>query len=84
MKTGKKRCEGVLCAAVAGTGSLMEEYRMLRIEPGASEKEVKKAFRRLALQVFGSFGFVLGWDLIKSICGSLMFGWVKLVFSLRF
>ncbi|KAH0449295.1 hypothetical protein IEQ34_023095 [Dendrobium chrysotoxum] len=51
VKTGKKRCEGVLCAAAAaGTGNLMEEYRMLRIQPGASEKEVKKAFRRLALQ----------------------------------
>ncbi|PKU62046.1 chaperone protein dnaJ 8, chloroplastic [Dendrobium catenatum] len=50
VKTGKKRPEGVLCAAAAGTGSLMEEYRMLRIQPGASEKEVKKAFRRLALQ----------------------------------
>ncbi|KAL0904638.1 hypothetical protein M5K25_026767 [Dendrobium thyrsiflorum] len=54
VKTGKKRCEGVLCAATAataaGTGNLMEQYRMLRIHPGASEKEVKKAFRRLALQ----------------------------------
>ncbi|CAA6661680.1 unnamed protein product [Spirodela intermedia] len=28
-----------------------EHYRTLRVQPGASEKEVKKAFRELALQV---------------------------------
>ncbi|XP_008795206.1 chaperone protein dnaJ 8, chloroplastic-like [Phoenix dactylifera] len=40
---------GVWCSAAA-VGSLREQYRTLRIEPGASEKEVKKAFRQLALQ----------------------------------
>ncbi|WOL05545.1 chaperone protein dnaJ 8, chloroplastic [Canna indica] len=40
---------GARCAAMAA-GSLAEQYRTLRIQPGASEKEVKKAFRQLALQ----------------------------------
>ncbi|WOK95048.1 chaperone protein dnaJ 8, chloroplastic-like [Canna indica] len=39
----------VRCAA-AGSGSLADQYRLLRIQPGASEKEVKKAFRKLALK----------------------------------
>ncbi|RWV90757.1 hypothetical protein BHE74_00021706 [Ensete ventricosum] len=44
-----KRSGGnVRCAA---TKNLMEQYRTLKIQPGASEQEVKKAFRRLALQV---------------------------------
>ncbi|PIA45886.1 hypothetical protein AQUCO_01600260v1 [Aquilegia coerulea] len=30
--------------------SLTDQYRTLRIQPGASESEVKKAFRNLALQ----------------------------------
>nr|CAD1831953.1 unnamed protein product [Ananas comosus var. bracteatus] len=33
-----------------GRGSLAEQYRTLRIRPGATESEVKKAFRKLALQ----------------------------------
>lgn len=28
----------------------MDQYRTLRIQPGASEREVKKAYRKLALQ----------------------------------
>ncbi|URD92491.1 DnaJ domain [Musa troglodytarum] len=40
----------VRCAATAAAGSMADHYRMLRIHPGASEKEVKKAFRKLALQ----------------------------------
>ncbi|XP_010265549.1 PREDICTED: chaperone protein dnaJ 8, chloroplastic-like [Nelumbo nucifera] len=32
------------------SASLTEQYRTLRIQPGASELEVKKAFRKLALQ----------------------------------
>lgn len=39
----------VRCAAA--TKNLMEQYRTLKVQPGASEQEVKKAFRRLALQV---------------------------------
>ncbi|CAL9079269.1 DnaJ domain [Musa troglodytarum] len=43
-----KRSGGnVRCAA---TKNLKEQYRTLKIQPGASEQEVKKAFRRLALQ----------------------------------
>ncbi|RRT36237.1 hypothetical protein B296_00044435 [Ensete ventricosum] len=41
----------VRCAAAAAAGSMADHYRMLRIHPGASEKEVKKAFRKLALQI---------------------------------
>lgn len=33
------------------SASLTDQYRTLRVEPGASENEVKKAFRQLALQV---------------------------------
>ncbi|KAK1322949.1 hypothetical protein QJS10_CPA02g01319 [Acorus calamus] len=32
------------------SASLKEQYTTLRVQPGASEKEVKKAFRQLALQ----------------------------------
>ncbi|RDY11335.1 Chaperone protein dnaJ 8, chloroplastic, partial [Mucuna pruriens] len=32
------------------SSSLMDPYKTLRIQPGASESEVKKAFRQLALQ----------------------------------
>ncbi|KAI4329414.1 hypothetical protein L6164_021680 [Bauhinia variegata] len=36
----------VFCAS----SSVMDPYKTLRIQPGASESEVKKAFRQLALQ----------------------------------
>ncbi|KAG1327539.1 chaperone protein dnaJ 8, chloroplastic [Cocos nucifera] len=42
--------KGVRCFATAAAGSLREQYRALRIEPGASEEEVKKAYRQLALR----------------------------------
>ena len=45
---GKRRNIGRVCCSSA---SLTDQYRTLRIQPGASEKEVKKAFRQLALQV---------------------------------
>ncbi|RWR91246.1 chaperone protein dnaJ 8, chloroplastic [Cinnamomum micranthum f. kanehirae] len=44
---GKRRNIGRVCCSSA---SLTDQYRTLRIQPGASEKEVKKAFRQLALQ----------------------------------
>ncbi|XP_020572627.1 chaperone protein dnaJ 8, chloroplastic [Phalaenopsis equestris] len=51
VKVGKRRNGGLACRAAAhGIGNLMDQYRTLRIQPGASEKEVKKAFRQLALQ----------------------------------
>lgn len=37
-------------AVVCSAAGLAEQYRTLRIEPGASEKEVKRAFRQLALR----------------------------------
>ncbi|OAY70003.1 Chaperone protein dnaJ 8, chloroplastic, partial [Ananas comosus] len=46
---GAVRCAAA-AAAAAGAGSLAEQYRTLRIRPGATESEVKKAFRKLALQ----------------------------------
>ncbi|OMO74033.1 hypothetical protein COLO4_26747 [Corchorus olitorius] len=35
---------------VSCSSSVMDPYKTLRIQPGASESEVKKAFRKLALQ----------------------------------
>ncbi|XP_077236736.1 chaperone protein dnaJ 8, chloroplastic-like [Tasmannia lanceolata] len=43
---GKTRNMRVCCSSA----SLTDQYRTLRIQPGASVKEVKKAFRQLALQ----------------------------------
>ena len=34
--------------------AMKEEYETLKLSPGANEKDVKTAFRRLALQVNGS------------------------------
>uniref|UniRef100_A0A2N9HZ80 J domain-containing protein n=1 Tax=Fagus sylvatica TaxID=28930 RepID=A0A2N9HZ80_FAGSY len=39
----------VFCSA--SSSSVMDHYKTLRIQPGASESEVKKAFRQLALQI---------------------------------
>ncbi|KAK1293602.1 hypothetical protein QJS10_CPB17g00181 [Acorus calamus] len=47
LKGGKKKrrvCRGTVLAG------LTNQYRTLQLQPGASEKEVKKAFRQLALQ----------------------------------
>lgn len=33
------------------SSSAMDPYKTLKIQPGASESEVKKAYRQLALQV---------------------------------
>lgn len=50
--SGKRNSRGFACrATAAGVGNLTDQYRTLRIQPGASEIEVKKAFRQLALQV---------------------------------
>jgi DnaJ-class molecular chaperone len=38
----------MLCSA---SSSVMDPYQTLRIQPNASESDVKKAFRKLALQV---------------------------------
>lgn len=38
----------MVCSA---SSSVMDPYLTLKIQPGASESEVKKAFRKLALQV---------------------------------
>ncbi|KAF9617130.1 hypothetical protein IFM89_034180 [Coptis chinensis] len=45
----KKKTMRLRCNVVA-TAALKDQYRTLRINPGASESEVKKAFRQLALQ----------------------------------
>lgn len=34
------------------SAAVFDSYKTLRIQPGASESEVKKAFRQLALQVY--------------------------------
>lgn len=48
---GGRRCAGEVRCTASMSGSLAKQYRTLRIQPGASENEVKKAFRQLALQV---------------------------------
>ena len=46
------RCSFVGEAGVGAAGGLAEEhYRTLRLRPGSTRNEVKKAFRRLALVV---------------------------------
>ncbi|XP_043811592.1 chaperone protein dnaJ 8, chloroplastic isoform X2 [Manihot esculenta] len=45
---GKNRVR-FLC--VSSSSSVMDPYKTLRIQPGASESEVRKAFRQLALQI---------------------------------
>ncbi|KAF0902820.1 hypothetical protein E2562_019136 [Oryza meyeriana var. granulata] len=45
---GRGRVE-VRCSSVAAGGPVEEHYRTLRLPPGATKGEVKKAFRRLAL-----------------------------------
>jgi len=53
-KNGEKKSLGgrrnvTVMASVAFPG-MKEEYETLRLSPGAAEKDVKKAYRRLALQ----------------------------------
>lgn len=40
-----------ICCSSSSSAAVMDPYKTLRITPGASESEVRKAFRRLALQV---------------------------------
>ncbi|KAL5200699.1 hypothetical protein ABZP36_021902 [Zizania latifolia] len=46
---GRRRRVEVRCSCVAAGGPAEEHYRTLRLPPGATKGEVKKAFRRLAL-----------------------------------
>lgn len=48
-KSGDRSRVNVSCSLYSP--SVVDPYRTLRIQPGASESEVKKAFRQLALQV---------------------------------
>lgn len=49
LRTNRKTKRRVFSCSVS-SASLTDQYRTLRIQPGASETEVKKAFRQLALQ----------------------------------
>jgi hypothetical protein len=51
----------IFCASSysSSSSSVMDPYKTLKIQPGASESEVKKAFRQLALQVQYIFLFLL-------------------------
>jgi len=40
-----------VCCSYYSSSSVMDPYKTLRIQRGASESEVRKAFRQLALQV---------------------------------
>lgn len=51
-KSGHRKGVKVSCSLYSQ--SVMDPYKTLRIQPGASESEVKKAFRQLALQVCSS------------------------------
>ncbi|KAJ4953187.1 hypothetical protein NE237_030019 [Protea cynaroides] len=48
LKNRKAKTMKVSC--VSSSNGLTDQYKTLRIQPGASEGEVKKAFRQLALQ----------------------------------
>ncbi|KAJ6704962.1 HEAT SHOCK PROTEIN BINDING PROTEIN [Salix purpurea] len=50
-KTGRDRVR-LFCVSSysSSSSSVMDPYKTLKIQPGASESEVKKAFRQLALQ----------------------------------
>ena len=48
---GGRRNASILVAFVSFPG-MKEEYETLKLSPGANEKDVKTAFRRLALQVY--------------------------------
>ncbi|GMQ09272.1 hypothetical protein CsSME_00052703 [Camellia sinensis var. sinensis] len=41
----------VCTASYSASSAVTDPYKTLRIQPGASESEVKKAFRQLALQI---------------------------------
>ncbi|KAI9089570.1 hypothetical protein K1719_029175 [Acacia pycnantha] len=46
----QKRVSRVKIYCSSSSSSVKDSYKTLRIQPGASESEVKKAFRQLALQ----------------------------------
>ena len=52
------RSNVTVMASVSFPG-MKEEYQTLKLSPGANEKDVKTAFRRLALQVYESAQFKL-------------------------
>ncbi|CAI0473722.1 unnamed protein product [Linum tenue] len=47
---GRNRNSSRMFSVASSSYSVMDPYKTLRIQPGASESEVKKAFRQLALQ----------------------------------
>jgi hypothetical protein len=46
----------------------MDPYKTLRVQPGASESDVRKAFRKLALQVWFYLMFLSSLDSYILIC----------------
>ncbi|CAN1190713.1 Chaperone protein dnaJ 8, chloroplastic [Linum perenne] len=46
---GRRNSSRMFCSA-SYSSSVMDPYKTLRIQPGATESEVRKAFRKLALQ----------------------------------
>lgn len=53
-KLNKMNNKARIFCSISSSSSVMDPYKTLRIQPGASESEVRKAFRRLALQVRSS------------------------------
>lgn len=59
-KSSRKNCrKNGLRVSCVSSAAVSDPYKTLRIHPNASESEVKKAFRNLALQVF--FFFLHPW-----------------------
>lgn len=55
-KSSRKNCrKNGLRVSCVSSAAVSDPYKTLRIHPNASESEVKKAFRNLALQVFFFF-----------------------------
>ncbi|KAL6996741.1 hypothetical protein U1Q18_006870 [Sarracenia purpurea var. burkii] len=49
-KATRKNDRARFCCVASSASAVSDPYKTLRIQPGASESEVKKAFRQLALQ----------------------------------
>lgn len=69
----------VICSASysSSSSSVMDPYKTLRIQPGASESEVKKAFRQLALQV----SFSILYRVKKKIFRFFLWVFAQILFS---
>lgn len=61
----KKNMLNRMRVSCSSSVSMVDPYKTLKIQPGASESEVKKAFRQLALQVLLSVSIFFFHSLLK-------------------